>query len=345
MSNPKVSIVVPCWGVEKYLDCCIKSLINQTLKDIEIILVDDVSPDKVPEMCDEWSKKDSRIKVIHKSKNEGLGMACNTGLELARGEYVAFCDSDDWVDPEMYETMHNAAIKYNCDAVFTGLKRVDMNGKPNGSLLHVNSFRLYHNKNEIKELCRDIIASAPNERADRIIQMSAKVVLYKRCVIETNNIRFVSERTVPSEDLHFNLNFLSHSACVCVLPKLFYNYRCNVNSITLKVDTQKFPTYKKLYEFTKQEVSALNIGKDVEIRIQRMFIGYIRSYLCKILTSNLCRKEKRKMVNDICKDIIWKDIWKKYPTNNMPFPHKIFSWAMKYNNYILLCILSSFGKK
>ena len=77
----KVSIVVPCWGVEKYLDRCVESLINQTLREIEIILVDDESPDRVPEMCDEWAKRDNRIKVIHK-KNGGLGMACNSGLEV-----------------------------------------------------------------------------------------------------------------------------------------------------------------------------------------------------------------------------------------------------------------------
>ena len=98
----KVSIIVPCWGVEKYLDRCVESLVNQTLQDIEIILVDDESPDRVPEMCDDWAKKDRRIKVIHK-KNGGLGLACNSGIEVATGEYLAFCDSDDWVDAKMYE--------------------------------------------------------------------------------------------------------------------------------------------------------------------------------------------------------------------------------------------------
>lgn len=89
MNQTKVSIIVPVYNVEKYLDRCLTSLINQTLKDIEIILVDDESPDNCPAICDNYAQKDPRIKVIHK-KNQGLGMACNSGMENATGEYIAF---------------------------------------------------------------------------------------------------------------------------------------------------------------------------------------------------------------------------------------------------------------
>src|SRR5574344_1424030 len=108
MENPKVSIIVPIYNVEKYLDRCMESLLNQTLKDIEIIMVDDGSPDNCPKMCDEYAKRDKRVKVIHK-KNGGLGYARNSGLDIATGEYVAFVDSDDYVDVNMYETLYNFA--------------------------------------------------------------------------------------------------------------------------------------------------------------------------------------------------------------------------------------------
>ena len=108
MMTPKVSIIVPCWNVEKYLDRCIDSLVSQTLREIEIILVDDDSPDSVPEMCERWAEKDSRIKVIHKS-NAGAGYARNSGLEVATGEYVAFVDSDDYIEPTMYEKLISAS--------------------------------------------------------------------------------------------------------------------------------------------------------------------------------------------------------------------------------------------
>ena len=99
-----ISVIVPIYKVETYLDKCIESIISQTYKNLEIILVDDGSPDNCPIMCDEWAEKDNRIKVIHKI-NGGLSDARNAGLDIATGEYIAFVDSDDWILPNMYERM------------------------------------------------------------------------------------------------------------------------------------------------------------------------------------------------------------------------------------------------
>ena len=97
-----ISVIVPVYKVEKYLDRCVESITNQTYKNLEIILVDDGSPDNCPKMCDEWAQKDSRIKVIHK-ENGGLSDARNAGLDVAAGDYISFVDSDDWIDLETYE--------------------------------------------------------------------------------------------------------------------------------------------------------------------------------------------------------------------------------------------------
>ena len=109
-----VSIIVPIYNVEKYIKECIDSIINQTYKNLEIILVDDGSPDCCPKICDEYSKKDKRIKVIHK-ENGGLSSARNAGLDVAKGEYVSFIDSDDVVDEKFIETLYNLCIENNCD--------------------------------------------------------------------------------------------------------------------------------------------------------------------------------------------------------------------------------------
>lgn len=231
---PKVSIIVPCWGVEKYLDRCVESLVNQTLQDIEIILVDDESPDRVPEMCDDWAKKDRRIKVIHK-KNGGLGLACNSGIEVATGEYLAFCDSDDWVDAKMYETMYEASERYSADVIYTGLKRVNIDGLEIGRLSHFNDLRVFNGRTEVDQLLRDMISPAPSVKEERLIQVSAKVVLYRHRIIEENSIRFVSEREYPSEDLIFNIDYLAHSNIACVLPSYFYNYQVTPNNDSLKI--------------------------------------------------------------------------------------------------------------
>lgn len=108
MNIPKVSIVVPVYNVEQYLDECVQSLLNQTLKDIEIILVDDESPDDCPQLCDKYAQADKRVKVVHK-KNGGLGLARNSGLEVSTGEFVTFCDSDDYVALDTYEQCYEIA--------------------------------------------------------------------------------------------------------------------------------------------------------------------------------------------------------------------------------------------
>ena len=99
-----ISVIIPIYKVERYLNECVSSVVNQTYKNLEIILVDDGSPDGCPQMCDEWAKRDSRIRVIHK-ENGGLSDARNAGMDIATGEYVAFVDSDDYIAPTMYETL------------------------------------------------------------------------------------------------------------------------------------------------------------------------------------------------------------------------------------------------
>lgn len=100
--NPKISVIIPVYGVEKYLDRCVESVVNQTYKDLEIILVDDGSPDNCPKMCDEWALRDVRIRTVHR-ENGGLSCARNTGLSVATGDYVTFVDSDDWIALDTYE--------------------------------------------------------------------------------------------------------------------------------------------------------------------------------------------------------------------------------------------------
>lgn len=111
-----ISVIVPIYNVEKYLERCVESIINQTYKNLEIILVDDGSPDNCPQMCDDYAKKDSRIKVVHK-KNGGLSDARNAGMKVATGEYVSFIDSDDYISLDFYETLLQTMIDNDSDIV------------------------------------------------------------------------------------------------------------------------------------------------------------------------------------------------------------------------------------
>lgn len=115
-----ISVIVPIYNVEKYLDRCVDSIINQTYKNLEIILVDDGSPDNCPKMCDDYAEKDSRIKVVHK-ENGGLSDARNVGMEVATGEYVSFIDSDDYISLDFYETLLETIVDNDSDIVECGV--------------------------------------------------------------------------------------------------------------------------------------------------------------------------------------------------------------------------------
>lgn len=114
--QPLISVIVPVFKVEQYLDRCVESIVNQTYKNLEIILVDDGSPDNCPQMCDAWAEKDSRIKVIHKT-NGGVSRARNDGMKVAAGEFIAFIDSDDWIADSFVEKLCFVALNNNCDIV------------------------------------------------------------------------------------------------------------------------------------------------------------------------------------------------------------------------------------
>ena len=121
MENPKVSIIVPVYNVEKYLAECLESILSQTFTDFECILVDDHSPDKCPDICDEYAKKDNRIKVIHIKENEGLPQARKTGINETVGDYVMFIDSDDWIENTMIERLYSLAMIEKCDIVYCNI--------------------------------------------------------------------------------------------------------------------------------------------------------------------------------------------------------------------------------
>lgn len=341
--TPKVSIVVPCWGVEKYLDKCVDSLVNQTLKDIEIILIDDESPDRVPQMCDDWAKKDSRIKVIHK-KNAGLGMACNSGLEIATGKYIAFCDSDDWVDFNMYEVLYKTAIETNCDAVFSGLKDVTVDGIFIKERIRVNKNKIYSGEN-LYNMLLDMIASAPDKKSERSYEASAKVVLYKSQIIKDNSLSFVSERKIASEDQIFNLNFIAHSQKVCIIADAFYNYRINTSSISRGVNLKRFDAIKGSYYHIVSECKRLKISGDYTTRAQRALIGATRVYICQILNSKIDNRQKKNAVELVCQDPIWRTVWENYPLKTMPIPQRFFSYCIKYENIIGMILFAKLKSK
>ncbi|MDR3346595.1 MAG: glycosyltransferase, partial [Campylobacteraceae bacterium] len=127
MKNPLISVIVPVYKVEQYLAACLNSIVNQTYKNLEIILVDDGSPDNCGKICDEYAQKDSRIVVLHQP-NGGVSRARNAGLDIAKGEYIAFVDSDDYIALDMYEELMSIAQKQSADVAICGIYVIKKDG-------------------------------------------------------------------------------------------------------------------------------------------------------------------------------------------------------------------------
>lgn len=213
--NKKVSIIVPVYNVEEYLPECIDSLIGQTYKNLEIILVDDGAKDKSGNICDEYAKKDERIRVIHK-KNGGLGDARNTGAKSATGEYLLFIDSDDWVHEDLVKKTFEAAEAKNADIVLFHFARVE-EGKITGS----SSVNVNVPVNEA--------LSVENNPQIIVSSWSGVDKLYRRSFWEENAFQFTVGRYF--EDLGTIPKVMAMAKKVVHIPDVLYYYRIRKSSI------------------------------------------------------------------------------------------------------------------
>lgn len=209
----KVSIIVPIYNVERYINRCIDSIINQTYKNIEIILVDDESPDNCGKICDNYAKKNEKIKTYHK-KNGGLSDARNYGLKFATGKYIAYVDSDDWIEPNMIEILVNNLEKSQADIAMCGTKVV-------------NEDSIFYNKwyDEDKILNKNEGLTALLE--NRIITSHAWNKIYKKEIIQ--KVPWPKGRLY--EDIHIMHKIFKLCKKIAISKEYLYNYYQRDNSI------------------------------------------------------------------------------------------------------------------
>ena len=205
-----ISVIVPIYKVENYLNKCIESIVNQTYRNLEIILVDDGSPDNSPAMCDEWAKKDKRIKVIHK-ENGGVSSARNSGLQKASGIYIGFVDGDDYIKFDMYEKLVANIKLSNCDVVICGNYFVSQDY----TILNNNSYM-----NKIIETEPGIIPYATNEKFEVCCVWNK---LYLMSEIKKNKIEF-NENISVGEDFLFNYFYLKYTKKISIINDILYYY-------------------------------------------------------------------------------------------------------------------------
>lgn len=211
-----LSVIVPVYNVEQYLDRCLDSIVAQSYGNLEIILVDDGSPDGCPDKCEEWARRDNRIKVIHK-KNGGLGFARNSGLEIATGEYVAFVDSDDYIEPDMYKALMAATAEHDADMVSCGFNQQLASGDFK-QFIEFDKLTVYEG-DDILPLARRFILSYWH----RSLNVGVWHGIYRRSLTP----EFISEREYTPEDLIFTVTMGLRMKKYVYVNRSFYNYMYN----------------------------------------------------------------------------------------------------------------------
>lgn len=339
----KVSIIVPVYNVEKYLDRCMDSLINQSLKDIEIILVDDKSPDNSPTLCDKWAGMDNRVKVVHKLQNEGLGFARNTGLGEATGEYVAFLDSDDFVDQEAYETVYSRALKENLDVCYFQRRRVDQNGK-RIEVSSQKSIDTYIGRNEVDRYMLNLIGHKPSDKIQRTESFSVCMGIMRRSIIEKYHCRFPSEKEVASEDLLFQMDFLPHVERVIILPDVFYNYYINTASITQNYDDAKRDRMKRLLDDIRFKLEKSDLASCYVEHYYSQVLRIYRTILKFESRAKLPLFQKIRRIKNECANVQVHELLLKSVISSYPKGMQVYLYAMKYRISLFFIIYYALKK-
>lgn len=336
---PEVSVIVPVYGVEKFLSRCVESLLKQSLRAIEIILVDDGSLDACPAICDAYAEKDSRIKVIHKI-NAGLGQARNSGLEIATGKYVAFVDSDDYVESDMLQSMYAIAIQNNADFV-----RCDnYKETEEGVILNEKSVApvgecLYDRERLRKELLYPQFGLLPGESGERYVSCSVWRNIYRREIIEKNKLRFVSERELISEDILFNLDFMMKSERAYVVSEKFYHYVINESSLTQTYRKDRFQKELILYRAMSKRLKEYGIYEECKIRLYRHLLARARKCLKSELFCKADFSVKKKRMDVILKSDEIENIFNVYPWKELPLKYRFVYLCMKKRSYFILRLI------
>ena len=216
---PKISVIVPVYNVEQYLPKCIESILKQTFSNFELLLIDDGTPDHSGAICDRYAQTDNRVRVFHK-ENGGVSSARNLGLKEAKGEWVIFVDSDDWIEHKSFEILSSFFLENSLDFIQFGYKRIA--SKDNSEILYNKTFSIITNK-------EDYFSS--NSFSHAICGN-----LMKHEIITKYNISF-TDGIKYCEDQEFVLKYLLVSKKFIVLPDILYNYYNHINSASAAITT------------------------------------------------------------------------------------------------------------
>ncbi len=332
---PAVSIIVPVYRTEPYLERCMQSLLGQTMSDLEVILVDDGSPDGCPKMCDDYARRDSRVRVIHKD-NAGLGFARNSGLDTAQGEYVSIVDSDDYAERNMLEILLARATVTGADAVYGGI----FYDRPDGIVTAPGPSEpvVWQGRSAVDELLLDQVATRPGRTGDTVMEVSVWRALFRRDILDRNGIRFVSERQFISEDIIFNIDLLQKCSCVAAVPDPVYHYCTNPESLSKVFRPDRFQKVKELYHEICRRLALLFPEETWRLRTGRFLIARARRNAISVVRqrNSAGRAQERQWLTEICRDPDLTEVLSAYPIHKLPLQQFTAAFLMRMRWYPLL---------
>ena len=263
-----ISIIIPVYNTERYLSQCIDSVLSQSYRNIELILVDDGSNDGSSEVCEEYKKKDSRVKVIHKS-NGGQLDARRKGVDEANGEYIGFVDSDDWIDGNMYEEL--LAMMQDADLISSSIKRQNTNSS--NDEVWMDNIREGNYLVDCDYVNENLIVYSKYEGGKVIGGISNNMVnkVYKKDIVDKilSKIDFV---VYDEEDFLFNIMYLLNANKIAVTHKAYYNYRNNNNGMSVRKNENYLLERAKIYEIVKNEIIINNRSCRLLAQLQKRII-------------------------------------------------------------------------
>lgn len=294
MNQPKVSVIVTIYNRESILRQCLDSIINQTLKDIEILLINDGSTDNSKAIIDEYAKNDSRIKAIHK-ENQGYGAALNTGIDLATGDYIGFIDSDDWIEADMYEKIYNNAIQNNTDITkctfFCYKSSSDKSKESNTPSLMPFNINI--------DLAPKKVFTIQQFPELLLLHSSIWAGIYKREFL--HNHRFDESKDASYQDLKFTFQVLLDATRITFINECLVHYRLDENS-----ESSTMTKGHRLLNFitrSRECLDSLKLNKNFNLYKEEIYSHICLTNLCFLYRIKLSLKLKyliqfRQLIND-----------------------------------------------
>ena len=273
MFNPLVTVVLPVYKVEAYLQRSVDSVLQQTYTNLEILLIDDGSPDSCPALCDEYAAKDSRVRAIHK-QNAGLGMARNTGIENATGTYICFLDSDDYIAPDTVEKCVKCICETGADVVQYGYHNVNSANQVIRTNIPTPPKFLYEGAEVQQVFLPDLMYDDPAGPMQNHLWMSMCGAMFRLELMLQNNWRLVSEREIIAEDVFSLTRFYSYVNKVAVLPEAFYFYCENGASLTRTYRPDRFRGIKHFYKENLSQIDHLGYTGPIRERLAMVTLSY-----------------------------------------------------------------------